>query len=84
MDCANYLFMSAFYYKHVCVFTPPFCFLSKRNRRGGWLYLAAPPHCTLTEEGLPGDLGPVAELFLPIRTLCTKALKQPPLWHDDN
>lgn len=28
--------------------------------------------------------GPTAELFLPIRTLCTKALKQPPLWHDDN
>lgn len=31
-----------------------------------------------------GIQGPQQSFFLPIRTLCTKALKQPPLWHDDN
>lgn len=31
-----------------------------------------------------GGAWPPAELLLPIRTMCTKALKQPPLWHDDN
>lgn len=56
-----------------------------------WMYLAAAsppsphPAAMVTEEGRwRGESGPVAELFLPIRTLCTKALKQPPLWHDDN
>ena len=52
-----------------------------------WMYLAtaSPPSTTLPprrRRRVAG--GPVAELFLPIRTLCTKALKQPPLWHDDN
>lgn len=42
------------------------------------------PAATAMEEGCWGKPGPVAELILPIRTLCTKALKQPPLWHDDN
>lgn len=56
-----------------------------------WMY--AEPHYGLSPlppcqhvdwGGSGGKLRPVAELFLPIRTLCTKALKQPPLWHDDN
>lgn len=54
-----------------------------------WMYLAtgpppAPPCCHGKSIGSVGNPGLIAELFLPIRTLCTKALKQPPLWHDDN
>lgn len=51
-----------------------------------WLYLAiAPPPRTCFAGRRGGDPGPVAELLLlPIRTSCTKAFKQPPLWHDDN
>lgn len=50
--------------------------------RWRWRALLTAPHCAAKGVQLRG--GPTAELFLPIRTLCTKALKQPPLWHDDN
>lgn len=40
--------------------------------------------CSLLHPTVLPLRGPSAELFLPIRTLCTKALKQLPLWHDDN
>lgn len=59
-----------------------------------WMYLATAsrplPAAPATEWGLPeggggGGTGSCGgAFFLPIRTLCTKALIQPPLWHDDN